>query len=1020
VTNAAINNLTIANGYTTTQGGGILNLGTLTVSDTTFSNNYAGGYITGGGNGGGAIYTQGALTVVGSTFTGNSSAPGGAILISSGTVTITSSTFTGNTALGAYAGGAILLNTVATATITDTTFSGNAAGAGLAGGIFSYGTISVANSILSGNTGGDCEADGNACPTNGSNGNVVGGSADLAPLGNYGGPTQTMIPLPGSVAICAIAPSTANGTDQRGDPRTTSYGSPTCQDSGSVQSNYAISFTTNPAATEISGIAFPAAITLTESGNLFSGTSVSIPVTLSGGATLSGSPVSASTSAGVASYSLTVTNPTAVTGLQLNSSFTSNSVATISAQSSSFGLNTLSAPTVTASFSPSTIVVGQTSLLTVAVTNPNAVALSNVQFSDTLPAGVTLVTETAGTCGTNTTGGGTTVINPAAGSFSITSNTLAANSSCYLTVQVQGNTVVTATNSTSTISSGNAPAGIAATATLTVNPNVTQLAFTTAPAAVITAGEDAGSAIRVAEENASAATVTTATDTITLTVSGPGGYSRTYTSTAANGVATFNLSGAALTTAGHYTYRASIAGNNTVTTAQASETVNAAVAATQAIASKLLTQGHLVTPFTPVTGSGGTAPLAYTISPGLPTGLSFSSSTGAISGTPSVTSAATTYTVTVTDANGATATASFSLAVDSAVTAATTVSATTLTVFQAATALTPVTGTGGDAPLKYSVSPSLPTGLSIASATGTITGTPTAVSAVTTYTVTITDANSASATASFSLAVNKQVSPIAVSASSAAVSPTQAVTLTAAVSATIAGTPVTPTGTVTFLDNGVQLGAAVNVVNGVAQLVVPSLPAGTTAVITAVYSGDGNFLSSTSSNSATVAVAGLDFTFTNTGTVADTAAPGTVAMYDFALAPLYGSYTGPVSFTVTGLPVGAVASFTPSSVAANGGATSVMMTVQTAAATAYKNSPFGRGIVLALLLLPFGMKPNLRDKLRGRMLLVVLMMAGLTAALTGCGSQNGFLLQNPQTYTLTVTATSGTLQHSQTVTLIVQ
>jgi hypothetical protein len=98
-------------------------------------------------------------------------------------------------------------------------------------------------------------------------------------------------------------------------------------------------------------------------------------------------------------------------------------------------------------------------------------------------------------------------------------------------------------------------------------------------------------------------------------------------------------------------------------------TVPSGPTATQAIASTTLTENHLATSFTPVTGSGGTGALSYGVSPGLPTGLSMNSGTGAITGTPIVISATTSYTVTVTDANSATATATFSLTVNGAVSA---------------------------------------------------------------------------------------------------------------------------------------------------------------------------------------------------------------------------------------------------------------------------------------------------------------------------------------------------------------
>ncbi len=68
--------------------------------------------------------------------------------------------------------------------------------------------------------------------------NVVGvtaAQANLSALGNNGGPTQTVVPLDGSIALCRITPSSASGTDQRGQPRSVTVNGTTCQDAGAVQ-----------------------------------------------------------------------------------------------------------------------------------------------------------------------------------------------------------------------------------------------------------------------------------------------------------------------------------------------------------------------------------------------------------------------------------------------------------------------------------------------------------------------------------------------------------------------------------------------------------------------------------------------------------------------------------------------------------------------------------------------------------------------------------------------------------------
>ena len=112
--------------------------------------------------------------------------------------------------------------------------------------------------------------------------------------------------------------------------------------------------------------------------------------------------------------------------------------------------------------------------------------------------------------------------------------------------------------------------------------------------------------------------------------------------------------------------------------------------------------------------------------------------------------------------------------------------------------------------------------------------------------------------------------------------------------------------------------------------------------------------------------------------------------------------------------------------AANAGSAPVNLSVQIPSIVA--SNKFERNaasVALGLLLLPFAAARRMRRRatVAGRHILrmLVLLAGALTAmGLTGCGTHNGFFDQAPQTYNLTMTATSGSVQHSVNATLNVQ
>ncbi len=191
-------------------------------------------------------------------------------------------------------------------TLTNCTVSGNSAPDG--GGLRNYGTATLTNTIVAGNSSVDVSG-----PISDSANNLVGGNPLLAPLGDYGGPTQTMALLPGSPAIGKgiIADYPGTSTPITTDQRDLKLDSPT-PDIGAFQSQ---GFTltpvdgSNPQST-MAGAAFanPLAVTVTANDPLepVDGGVVNFAVTTAaGGATATLSAATVIVAGGQASVTAT-------------------------------------------------------------------------------------------------------------------------------------------------------------------------------------------------------------------------------------------------------------------------------------------------------------------------------------------------------------------------------------------------------------------------------------------------------------------------------------------------------------------------------------------------------------------------------------------------------------------------------------------------------------------------------------------------------------------------------------------
>ncbi len=190
---ALLRALEIRNGFHNDAGAGIHNSGILTLDRCTLASN-------------------------GGVFEGSFYPFEGGAIYNTSTLTLNQCTLAGNVA---NSGAGIYNHTGATLTVNQSTLAGNE-GNFSTGGIRNRGTLTLNNTILTGNST-NSSFDPNLIDSGTSTllgNNLTTGNPQLAALGNYGGPTQTMPPLPGSPSKDkANLGILTFSRDQRGFPR---------------------------------------------------------------------------------------------------------------------------------------------------------------------------------------------------------------------------------------------------------------------------------------------------------------------------------------------------------------------------------------------------------------------------------------------------------------------------------------------------------------------------------------------------------------------------------------------------------------------------------------------------------------------------------------------------------------------------------------------------------------------------------------------------------------------------------
>jgi sugar lactone lactonase YvrE len=230
----------------------------------------------------------------------------------------------------------------------------------------------------------------------------------------------------------------------------------------------------------------------------------------------------------------------------------------------------------------------------------------------------------------------------------------------------------------------------------------------------------------------------------------------------------------------------------------------------------------------------------------------------------------------------------------------------------------------------------------------------------------------------------------------------------------------TPTGTVTFSDGSTTV--ATGTLSGGVASAVYLAPAGGSYSVVASYAGDQNFAPSTSLPVTATVGAMPDFTLAAQGSSSQTAPLSGIAVYTLMVAAQPAPFTGAVSMSVSGLPKGVTAVFSPPQVVPGATSALVTLTLQIPATLgAVRPFSWRPNAAWALLLPLLAMRRR-----RGSGAVLACLLGAFLLAATGCGDRTlGGAAQASQSFGLMVTGTGtnlagAALTHTTGIGLVVQ